>query len=458
MGVLSSVTAAAKMAPGERSALASRDRTVKGRGERPPALRRPLRVAFVHPDLGIGGAERLVIDAALALRARGHAVTVFTAHRDPARCFPEARDGTLPIRVHGSFLPFQIGGRMRAPCTIARMAWLAGAVGLCGGPLDAIFCDVAAHAIPLIRLASPAKVLFYCHFPDRLLAPRRGGWYKLYRAPIDRLEAIAMGLADRVLVNSRFTAETVRRAFPRLRRAPGVLYPAVDLAAYAAVPAAPAPHEGEPLLLSIARYERKKGLGLAIEALARLADRRARLVIAGGYDERLDENRETLAALEALALRLGVADRVAFRRSCTDEERIALLARSIAVLYTPKEEHFGLVPIEAMAAGRPVIAVKSGGPLETIVDGETGILCEPTPEAFAAAISALILDPAKRERMGSAGRAHVRAHFGREKFGERLEEVLYDLFRKPERARVRSGNPPQPSEGGGWSARGDRHP
>jgi len=50
-------------------------------------------VVFFHPDLGIGGAERLVIDAAVGLQSRGHKVTIFTSHCDPQHCFDEARDG-----------------------------------------------------------------------------------------------------------------------------------------------------------------------------------------------------------------------------------------------------------------------------------------------------------------------------------------------------------------------------
>jgi hypothetical protein len=54
---------------------------------------------FFHPDLGIGGAERLVVDAAVALQSRGHRVTVFTSHCDPQHCFDEARDGKpRPLR------------------------------------------------------------------------------------------------------------------------------------------------------------------------------------------------------------------------------------------------------------------------------------------------------------------------------------------------------------------------
>ena len=54
-------------------------------------------IVFFHPDLGIGGAERLVVDAAVGLQERGHKVTIFTSHCDPAHCFDEARDGKLPV-------------------------------------------------------------------------------------------------------------------------------------------------------------------------------------------------------------------------------------------------------------------------------------------------------------------------------------------------------------------------
>lgn len=53
-------------------------------------------IVFLHPDLGIGGAERLVVDAAVGLQNRGHKVVIFTSHCDPTHCFDEARDGMFP--------------------------------------------------------------------------------------------------------------------------------------------------------------------------------------------------------------------------------------------------------------------------------------------------------------------------------------------------------------------------
>ena len=78
-----------------------------------------------------------------------------------------------------------------------------------------------------------------------------------------------------------------------------------------------------------------------------------------------------------------------FVQSFTDAERGALLAASCAVVYTPTDEHFGIVPLEAMAAGRPVLACNSGGPRESVLHGTTGLLAEPQPDAFARAMAQL---------------------------------------------------------------------
>jgi len=368
---------------------------------------------------------------------------MFTAHHDSARCFEETRNGTLDVRVYGDFLPSHVGRRLRAPYAMARMAYLTGAMALYGDRYDVVFCDLVAHAMPLLKWFSRAKILFYCHFPDQLLAPRRHWLYRLYRAPIDHLEALGTSMADRVLVNSRFTAAIFRQTFPHLHTLPlEVLYPGVDCARYAscATEHGSTPGQGiagdarEVLILSINRYERKKNLGLVVEALALLRERLSsavfaslRLVMAGGYDDRLQENRDTFLDLQALVQHHRLAGHVIFMRSCTESERLALLARCRCVVYTPANEHFGFVPLEAMAAGRPVVAVDSGGPLETVRHAQTGLLCPPTPQAFAEALARLIANPGMAERMGQAGRLHVAQHFSLAAFGTRLEAIIQEL-------------------------------
>lgn len=400
--------------------------------------RRSLDIGFIHPDLGLGGAERVVVDAARYLRSVGHRVTLFTAHHDRDRCFEETRDGSLDIRVHGNFMPTHVGQHLRAPCAIARLAYLTLAMALSGRRFDVIFCDLIAHTLPLLKCVSRARILFYCHFPDLPLAPRAHWLSRLYRAPIDRLEEAGTGRADRVLVNSRFTATIFRQTFPRLCAMPlEVLYPGVDCARYELGDAgAQAPDETvrEVLLLSVNRYEPTKNLGLAVEAMALLRERlpagvfgSVRLVIAGAYDDRRRGHRVTFRDLDALIRQRELGDRVALLRSCSEAERLALLARCRCVVYTPADEHFGLGPLEAMAAGRAVVAVASGGPLESVKHEETGLLCEPTPSAFADALARLVADPGAAERMGLAGRRHVAAHFSVAAFGARLEAIVQDL-------------------------------
>lgn len=99
-------------------------------------------VLFLHPDLGVGGAERLVLDAALALQARGCSVTIWTAHYDPGHCFAESRE--LPVRCAGDWLPRSLGwgGRGAAVCAYVRMIFLALYVLFLGDQVfDVVVCD-----------------------------------------------------------------------------------------------------------------------------------------------------------------------------------------------------------------------------------------------------------------------------------------------------------------------------
>ena len=79
-------------------------------------------------------------------------------------------------------------------------------------------------------------------------------------------------------------------------------------------------------------------------------------------------------------MKLGISSEVSFLPSVSSHEKEGLLATCTCVLYTPENEHFGIVPLEAMLASRPVLACDSGGPVESIIDGVTGFLCAPKPE------------------------------------------------------------------------------
>ncbi|KAL2116358.1 hypothetical protein VTJ04DRAFT_8525 [Mycothermus thermophilus] len=442
-------------------------------------------IIFIHPDLGIGGAERLVVDAAVGLQNRGHRVVIFTSHCDPKHCFDEARDGTLDVRVRGGWLVPRtlLGGRFAIVCAILRQVHLLLHVGVWSGELkelepDGFFVDQLSAGMPLLRVFTDAPVFFYCHFPDLLLVQgRRGLLKRLYRWPFDALERWSMGYADAIAVNSEFTKDVVARTWPGLvkdgSREVCVVYPCIDTKAAEEhhhptdnkkknnnkdnekIQIDPHPwSRTHALLLSINRFERKKNLSLALRAFALLPPpqrAKARLVLAGGYDPRVRENVAHHAELVALCEReLGLRCKTAstlpsalaispdecdvlFLLSAPNVLKESLLRGARLLVYTPPDEHFGIVPLEAMARGVPVLAADCGGPKETVVDGVTGWLRNVGQEKEWAEVMRKVVDGIGEEEwreMGRKGKERVREKFDLGIMAERLEEVFEGLERK----------------------------
>lgn len=468
----------------------------------------PSNVVIIHPDLGIGGAERLIIDVALALQNRGHRVTIYTSHRDKAHCFDEARDGTLDVRVRGNTIfPAHVFGRLhilmaalrQLHLTVSLLAELAarnrpqhskpgkdrGARAEDDDRDDVFIVDQLPACVPILKsLGQPRKsrrqrILFYCHFPDQLLARRDEGGSLLrlakllYRFPFDWFEGWAMSASDRVVANSNFSRGVVRSVFGTQRLGDvDVIYPCVDTNAGVAMPETK-PAEplwgGKKILLSINRFERKKDMGLAIRAYHGLgAEKRkgTRLVIAGelcpyllgtgnaltecysgGYDNRVQENvqyhRELDDLATALGLRTATSQTVVSALSIPDDIDVlfllsvptafknTLLAQSKLLLYTPVNEHFGIVPVEAMLHGLPVLASNTGGPLETIVEGETGWLRDAHAiDEWTAVVDKALYAMSEKdiERMAAAGRARAEREFSLTAMGDRLEEEISTML------------------------------
>jgi len=156
-------------------------------------------------------------------------------------------------------------------------------------------------------------------------------------------------------------------------------------------------------LLVIGRLVTRKGIGNVIEAAARLPD--VEVVIAGGPPSpRYDADPE-VQRLKALAEQLGVDERIIFLGSVDREDVPALIRVSDVVVAVPWYEPFGIVPLEAMACGRPIVGSAVGGLLDTVVPGVTGELVPPRdPAALATALRGLLDDPERRHRYGEAGR------------------------------------------------------
>ena len=202
--------------------------------------------------------------------------------------------------------------------------------------------------------------------------------------------------AHGLIANSRFVADRIRRFWNR--EADAVVHPPVDTARF--VPAAEGPDDYALIVSALVPYKR---IELAVSAFSRL--KRA-LFIAGDGPE--------LKRLQAAA-----GPSVRFLGSVAGDALPGLYARA-KFFVLPGEEDFGIAPVEAQAAGRPVLALGRGGALETVVDGETGVFfAEPTVESLLdgiAAIDKLQADPAR-----------IRAHavrFDAQRFGPELRGAI----------------------------------
>lgn len=373
--------------------------------------------------------------------------------------------GTLDVRVKGSWLiPRSFFGRFTILCAILRQIHLMLHIWVTGELEDlspVIFIvDQLSAGLPWLRLLVSPKtgILFYCHFPDLLLVQGRNASLlkRIYRIPFDRLEEWSMGFADAVALNSNFTKSVVQLTWPELldNTSARIIYPCVDTDAKEDELSADAPPlfpRGDRVLLSINRFERKKDIGLAIRAFASIPEderRGVRLILAGGYDRRVAENVEYHRELESLANEfdlahdtINTADNptarqpadtdapVLFLLSVPNDLKVRLLRAATLLVYTPSNEHFGIVPLEAMLARIPVLAANTGGPTETVVEGETGWLRDPyEPLAWSAVMrQALLLSDAEAVRMGDEGHKRVKDTFGRDHMATTLMNIVREI-------------------------------
>jgi glycosyltransferase involved in cell wall biosynthesis/phosphoheptose isomerase len=174
-------------------------------------------------------------------------------------------------------------------------------------------------------------------------------------------------------------------------------------------------------LVALGRLVERKGVDVVVRALAQVPQ--AHLTVAGGPDRSALDDDPEARRLVALAEEYGVSDRLTLTGRVDRQEAARLLSCADIVTCTPWYEPFGIVPLEAMACGRPVVGSAVGGLLDSIDDGTTGLLVPPRDvDATAAAIRRLAEDPALAERMGRAGRARVQELFSWERVADLTEE------------------------------------
>ena len=185
----------------------------------------------------------------------------------------------------------------------------------------------------------------------------------------------------------------------------------VDLGHFCPDGPAEAKTPGLARLVVVSRLVERKGVGNVVTALASVPG--AELVIAGGPAEGDLIHDDEARRLMQLADDAGVADRVRLRGRVERADLPALLRSADAVLCVPWYEPFGIVALEAMACGVPVVASAVGGLVDTVVDGVTGIHVPPrSPDRLAAALNCLLEAAAVRRRLGTAGARRARRRYG----------------------------------------------
>ncbi len=182
------------------------------------------------------------------------------------------------------------------------------------------------------------------------------------------------------------------------------------------------------ILLSVGRIEPLKGIEILVRAMALLSDLDdSRLVIVGGKPQEDDE----IKRLKSIAAELGVETRTTFTGTVQQTELPAYYSAADVFVLPSYYESFGLVALEAMACGTPVIASRVGGPGSFITSGETGYLVPwPCPEPYAQRLDVLLANPALATAMGKAARAKALT-MGWDIAARRIANLYTTLIRSP---------------------------
>jgi glycosyltransferase involved in cell wall biosynthesis len=354
-----------------------------------------------------GGQNLHVAELAKALAAGGHEVTVYTRQDDPRReRFSATPHGYRVVHVPAGpphavpkddLLPHMAEfaefvddhWRVERPDVVHSHFWMSGLVAA-----------IAAkrHDVPVI------------HTYHALGTVKRRYQGKADTSPPSRIdtERLIGRSADRIIATcSDEVAELARMGVPKDRAQ--IVPCGVDCTRF--VPAGAVPRRRAPQrVVSVGRLVPRKGFADLIAALPALPE--TELVIVGGPDRAGLAHDPEARRLRAMAKELGVAKRVRLTGQVPRERMPGLLRSADVVACVPWYEPFGIVPLEAMACGVPVLASAVGGLTDTVVDGVTGVLVPPRRRtALVTALKGLLADPVKRTFLGAAGRDRVESRY-----------------------------------------------
>jgi len=344
-----------------------------------------------HPH--VGGVEELVRQLAHAYRRKGHGAIVVTNRWPPELPEFEEFEG-IPVyrfgmRTPGGTWKEQVLYRLTHPVNARRM-------------LDIL----KTHHIDLLHVQCVSSNGYYAQVARRALrlplvvtaqGERTMDAGQIYQrsAYMNRMLCALLTEADHITACSRHTLDDLESWYgqPFGARA-GVVYNGIDLSSFDG--ATPYPHP-KPYLLGIGRHVPQKGFDVLLQAFTQADQTSHDLLLAGDGPER--------PTLERLAADLGLGERVKFVGRADRPLAVSLFAGCSFFVLPSRQEPQGIVNLEAMAAGKAVLASRVGGVPEIVSDGETGLLvpAEDAP-ALAQAITRLATDDALRQKLGTAGR------------------------------------------------------
>ena len=274
-----------------------------------------------------------------------------------------------------------------------------------------------------------SRNMYYCHTPPRFLYNQRQFFHSsipAWQRPLliafcryfQPLYEKAVRQMDLILTNSRNVRQRIKKY---LSLDSSVIYPPCETEKYTWL------EKGE-YYLSMGRLDSLKRVDRIIQAFFQMPDKRL-IVLSDGPE--LKQYKKMVQGYPHIDI-LG---------KVTEKKMAELLGRCIATIYIPKDEDFGMSPVESMAAGKPVIGVAEGGLLETVVDSETGILMRPdfTVADIRDAVTQMIGPRALSMRPACEARAGL---FTRERFVNRMEELMESVSgREHFRRKIKSDAP-----------------
>ena len=366
-----------------------------------------LRVLLIAPSAAPGGMEEILFNLAVCLPGAGITPEVI--------CL---QDGPLVQRLAEHDVQVEVleAGRLREPHrflgTIRSLA-----AALRARPCDAVFSDLPkAHLYAALAGGHLRVPILWCQAGH----PDPPHW-------IDRM-ASALPAAG-VIALSHDAVAAQRRLNPR--RSVHLLHPGIDLGRFMVsddreLRSRYGIDETATLVSLVGRLQPWKGQREFLRAAALVADSHpgARFAIVGGAI--LGWEGDYPQELERLAAELGIRDRVTFTGH-TDEVHRWMRASNILV-NASHSEGFGLVVVEAMAAGCAVVAVAASGPRDIIEHGYSGLLCEGCePAALADAVRLLLDQPELAVKLGLSARNRAESHFSRERMAEAFAGIVRDI-------------------------------